>query len=140
MAEDIVRSLYGQGFRRILIVNGHGGNAPAKVSLGELVNEIPDLQLSWYEWWKASSVQEVATAHGLKGYHASWLEAFPFLRTHNMPEGDKQPFDTSRILSSSAVREQLGDGVYGGPYRVSDEIMAEVFDAALQDILKLLEF
>src|SRR5512144_2180436 len=26
--EDIVRSAYGSGFRRILVINGHGGNAP----------------------------------------------------------------------------------------------------------------
>src|SRR4030065_380599 len=28
--EDIVRSAYGHGFRRILILNGHGGNSPAR--------------------------------------------------------------------------------------------------------------
>jgi creatinine amidohydrolase len=138
--EDIIRSLYGQGFKRILIVNGHGGNEPAKVFLGELANELQGVVLSWYEWWKAPSVQEVAAAHDLKGYHASWLEAFPFLRTHGMPEGEKQPFETSRILSSRETREKLVDGVYGGPYRVSDQIMDEVFQAALRDVIKLLDF
>jgi len=138
--EDIVRSVYHQGFRRILIVNGHGGNEPAKVSLGELSNELRDMKLTWYNWWKAASVQAVAQSRGLAAYHASWLEAFPFLRTSGMPEGEKSPFETSQVLSSDRVRQALGDGVYGGVYKASDAVMEEVFAAALNDIMELLEF
>lgn len=138
--EDIVRSVYHQGFHRILIVNGHGGNDPAKVALGELANELMDLKLAWYNWWKAPSVQGVAQAHGLAAYHASWVEAFPFLRTNRMPDGEKPPFETSEILSSARVRQALGDGVYGGAYKASESVMNEVFAAALNDILDLLKF
>lgn len=138
--EDIVRSVYHQGFRRILIVNGHGGNDPAKVSLGELANELDDLHLTWYNWWKAPSVQVVAQAHGLTTFHASWMEAFPFLRTAGIPDGEKTPFITDKVLSSSRVRQALGDGVYGGRYQAEKAIMNEIFNAALQDILELLKF
>ena len=140
VVEDIVRSVYHQGFRRILIVNGHGGNEPAKVALGELANELGDLRMVWYNWWKSEAVHQVAVAHELEGFHASWLEAFPFLRTPGIPDGEKQPFITSSILSSREVREALVDGVYGGAYKVSDAIMDEVFNAALTDILELLKF
>jgi len=140
VVEDMVRSVYHQGFRRILILNGHGGNDPAKVALGELANELRDLKLSWYNWWKASNVLAVAEAYGLKTYHASWMEAFPFVRSNNMPDGEKTPFVTDSILASDKVREALGDGVYGGAYKVSDEVMNEVFSAAVKDILYLLQF
>ncbi len=140
VVEDMVRSVHHQGFHRILILNGHGGNDPAKVMLGELANELKDLQLAWYNWWKASNVTAVAEAYNLKTYHASWLEAFPFLRTSNMPDGEKPPFETNRILSSEKVREAIGDGVYGGAYKASDQVMNEVFAAALKDILFLLQF
>ncbi len=44
-AEDIVRSAYGHGFRRILILNGHGGNSPARNHLHQVNNDLPDLKL-----------------------------------------------------------------------------------------------
>jgi creatinine amidohydrolase len=34
--EDLVRSAYGAGFRRLLILNGHGGNSPARTLLAEI--------------------------------------------------------------------------------------------------------
>ena len=138
--EDIVRSLYHHGFRRVLILNGHGGNDPAKVALGEVLNELKGLKIAWYSWWRASSVKDVAVAHGLATYHASWMEAFPFLQRNGMPQGEKEPFETSQILSSGDSRKVLGDGVYGGAYQVSNEIMDEVFQAALHDVLDLLKF
>lgn len=138
--EDMIQSLHHQGFNRMLIVNGHGGNDPAKVALGDLVNELPRVQLTWYDWWKAPSVAVVAAAHGLETYHASWMEAFPFLRTSGMPEGMKPAFKPEQILSSTKVRAALGDGVYGGAYKASDEIMNEVFAAALGDVVRLLNF
>lgn len=140
IVEDMVRSVHKQGFKRIVILNGHGGNTPAKVSLGELVNELTDLKLSWYEWWKAPNVNAVAENHHLKTYHAGWIEAFPFVRTGAIPDTEKAPFVTDSILNSAAVKAAIGDGVYGGVYKVDDAIMTEVFAAALKDVLCLLQF
>ncbi len=138
--EDMVRSLFQQGFRRFVIVNGHGGNKPAKVALGELVNELSALKIAWYDWWEAPSVASVAKQYNLKGYHASWIEAFPFVRQANMPSGEKPAFETNLILNADQIKAILGDGVYGGPYHVDEAIMGEVFAASLRDILYLLQF
>src|SRR5918912_2835174 len=35
LVRDIVHSLYGQGFRRIAVINGHGGNVPAAAGRAE---------------------------------------------------------------------------------------------------------
>lgn len=140
VVEDMVRSLFQQGFKRMVIVNGHGGNKPAKIALGELVNELHGLQIGWYDWWEASSVNAIAKQHNLKGYHASWMEAFPFVRQANMPAGDKPAFETSRILNADEVKNAIGDGVYGGPYHVDEAIMSEIFAASLRDVLFLLQF
>src|SRR5512137_3073760 len=43
IVEDLVRSAYHQGFRRILVLNGHGGNDPAWARLYEIANTLPEL-------------------------------------------------------------------------------------------------
>lgn len=140
IVEDMIRSVYHQGFKRIVILNGHGGNTPAKVSLGELVNELTDLKINWYEWWKAPNVTAIADNHHLKTYHAGWIEAFPFVLTGAIPDTEKNPFVTDGILNSAEVKQAIGDGVYGGVYKVDDAIMTEVFTAALKDVLYQLQF
>ncbi len=140
VVDDMVRSLYGQGFKRFLVVNGHGGNEPARISLGELVNELRGLQIAWYDWWNAPSVAAICKQYNLIGYHASWIEAFPFVRQANMPSGEKAAFTTHRILSADETRRALGDGVYGGLYHVDEAVMSEIFAASLRDLLFLLQF
>ncbi len=46
----------------------------------------------------------------------------------------------SAIMDSKTARQVYGDGSFGGAYRVSDEIMHELFAACLEDILQLLKF
>ena len=140
-AEDIVHSAYGHGFRRILILNGHGGNSPARNHLHQVNNDLPDLKLNWYDWWLSHSVEAVAQKHNLKPSHANWLEAFPFTVVGEMPEGNKTPPTVpSAIMEAKTAREVYGDGSFGGAYRVSDDIMHELFAACLEDILQLLKF
>lgn len=138
--EDMVRSLYDQGFRRMLILNGHGGNDPARGRLYEVANDLPDLRLAWYAWWDAHSVEAIAQQHELKRYHAGWLEAFSFCRVAELPPGYKTPPHVSGLLGADAARQVYGDGVFGGPYQVDDAIMREIFTATLDDLVHLLKF
>lgn len=140
VVEDVVRSLYGQGFRRFLALNGHGGNDPARARLTELANDLPDMQVGWYSWWSSHSVEAVAMQHGLKSYHAGWIEAFPFVRAGDLPEGQKTPPSYQGILNAEQTRQTFGDGVFGGPYQVESAIQDEVFAAALEDVLHFLQF
>lgn len=138
--EDLVRSAYGQGFRRILLLNGHGGNDGARARLAELASQMTDLHLVWYSWWTSHSVLTIAEKHQIKPAHANWLEAFPFTIVSDLPSEDKIPPSVPGILSAKRARLVFGDGSFGGKYYVDSNIMQEIFDAALQDILTLLEF
>lgn len=140
LVEDLVTSATGQGFRRFLILNGHGGNDLARGRLYEIANQRSDLQLRWYSWWLSNSVISVAQHHELKPAHANWLEAFPFTRVAELPIGEKEPPYISGLLSAEDARRAYGDGSFGGSYQADDAIMQEIFDAALVDILHLLEF
>lgn len=139
--EDIVRSAYRQGFRRILLLNGHGGNTSVRQHLNDVNNDLPALKLSWYDWWLSHSVEAVAQKHNIKPSHANWLEAFSFTIVSELPEGNKIPPKVpSAIMNARLTREVYEDGSFGGPYHVDDGIMQEVLQAALDDVLLLLKF
>lgn len=140
VAEDLVRSLHRQGFRRFLVLNGHGGNDAASDRLSELAGMLPDLHVQWYEWWSSHSVEALAIKHEIKPAHANWLEAFPFTMVGELPEGSKVPARFPGIVGPDQARAAYGDGSLGGPYRASEQIMQEIFDACLLDVLQMLKF
>ncbi len=140
LVEDLVRSVYGQGFRKLLFLNGHGGNDVARSRLVELANELPDLRLGWYSWWQSEGVKALAARYSLLPAHASWMEAFSFTRVTDLPDGKKDPPDTDGLLNANQTRQAYGDGVYAGDYQVSDAIMEELFAVCLDETLKLLNF
>ncbi|MCB0120288.1 MAG: creatininase family protein [Anaerolineales bacterium] len=141
VVEDIVRSAYHQGFRRILILNGHGGNKGLNVHLNDVINDMPGLKLNWYDWWTSHSVEKVSIKHNLKPKHANWLEAFPFTVVGEMPVEPKlAPMVPSSIMDSQTARDVYGDGSFGGEYFVDNSIMIEMFNAALEDVLMMLKF
>lgn len=140
LVEDLVRSAQRQGFRRLLVLNGHGGNDAARLRLFELATELPGLHLRWYAWWQAHSVAAAAQRHGLKPTHASWLEAFAFNRVAELPPGEKTPPYVPGLMGAEQARQVYGDGVFGGPYAADPAMMDEIFAAALADVLELLRF
>lgn len=140
LVEDMLRSAHTQGFRRFLILNGHGGNEPAKARVYELANSLPGIKTAWYAWWLSHSVTAAAQKHELKSYHASWIEAFPFTKVSELPDGEKLPARVTHLFSADEARLAYSDGVFGGPYQVSQKIMDEIFQTALGDVLQMLQF
>jgi len=140
-AEDIIRSVHGQGFRRVLVLNGHGGNDGVRARLVELTNELLGLKLNWYSWWHSHGVEEVALRNELKPGHANWLEAFPFTLVSETPDASKAPpYVPSAVMNAEATREVYGDGSFGGPYQADAKVMGEIFAVAVGDILEMLKF
>lgn len=139
--EDIIRSVYAHGFRRVLVLNGHGGNIPAKTFLHELNNSLPDLKLNWYDWWLSHSIEAVAVKHNIKPTHANWLEAFPFTIVGETPDVDKvPPHVPSAIMDAATAKQVYSDGSFGGKYIADENIQHELLAAALEDILLMLKF
>ena len=77
---DILDSLAGTGFTRVMFVNGHGGNSPGGSILQEWMNEHPGITVKWHNWWNAPKTGAAVAAIDAVGSHASWMETFPWTR------------------------------------------------------------
>ncbi|MBN1536549.1 MAG: creatininase family protein [Anaerolineales bacterium] len=140
LTEDLLRSVYRQGFRRFVFLNGHGGNNLAMTRLYELQNELPGMQIKWYSWWISNSAQMVAQKYEIRPSHANWLEAFAFTRVCDLPKEEKTPPIVPGLCGAKQTKALYGDGSFGGLYQVDEQIMQELFEVCLKDIIQLLEF
>ena len=121
---DLLDSLRGQGFRRFLLVNGHGGNLPGGALAREWTTDHPDAQAIFHSWWSSPRVQGAARKIDPVPSHANWFENFPWTRLEGRaPDGGKPPLDQAAYLAAgpAEVRDLLGDGVFGGTYTLPDE-------------------
>src|ERR1700746_1748546 len=53
VVRDLLHSLAASGFRRIVLVNGHGGNIPAQGLAGEWQADHPGVRVRFHNWWNA---------------------------------------------------------------------------------------
>jgi creatinine amidohydrolase len=140
---DLLDSLHGQGFRRFLLVNGHGGNLPGSFLVREWVGAHQDAQAVFHSWWSGDRVQATAKEIDPEPSHANWYENFPWTRLEGvlLPEGRKPPLDQAayRAAGPEQVRELLGDGVFGGAYELPDEQVLRVWEAGVAEVRELLE-
>jgi len=140
---DILDGLKRQGFRRILIVNGHGGNQPAGSLAVEWMTDNPDVAIKFHNWWNApktlAKVQEIDPVAS----HASWMENFPWTRLPGevLPTEQKPMIDFARmrVMGPDAVKEFVGDGNLGGYYQRPDDEMQAIWDVAVDETRALLE-
>lgn len=138
--EDILRSLYVQGFRKILILNGHGGNMNVKGLLHEIMNELSDLQIIFYSWWVENACTLIMKKHNVEGNHANWMEAFSFCRVAELPTGTKISPHPGQMLNADQMRRVYKDGSYGGNYIPDDRILEEVMTSMIEEVCELLKF
>lgn len=141
VVRDILDSLAGQGFKRFLLVNGHGGNSPAGSMVPEFMADHPGTKVIFHNWWNAPRTWEVVQAIDPNGSHGSWMENFPWNRVATPPEGVKPGADLSvlRSLGPRQVKEYIGDGNYGGAYEKPDEDMLRLWQAGVEETRSLID-
>ena len=139
---DLLDSLYGQGFRRIMILNGHGGNAPASVLAEEWNAAHADAQALYHAWFGPQTYGVIRDIEP-HGQHASWWENFAWTRLEgvSVPSEAKPPLDDDALQESDprAFRELAGDGSFGGPYERPQEDLDRVWQSAVAEARDRLE-
>jgi Uncharacterized protein, putative amidase len=139
---DILDALAEQGFKRILIVNGHGGNTPAQGLVGEWMANHPSVRIKFHNWWNAPKVWAQVQAIDSIASHASWMENFPWTRlaSIDMPREQKPMSDLDKLrrLDPKSLRDYLKDGNYGGFYQLDDEDMMKIWRTGVEETRDLL--
>ncbi len=146
---DIVSSLYHQGIRRLLILNGHGGNT-FKSMIRDLAVDYPDMLIASSEWFK---VVKPAGFFEDPGDHADELETSVMMHYHpelvrieEAGDGHSRGFADSTLASGVAwvprnwLRVSDDTGI-GDPRKATAEkgaAFAEAVASRLADLLKAL--
>jgi len=109
---DLVESLYHHGFRRLLVINGHGGNIAALENALPLLLPKPGLQIRLGHWWRESVVQMVAQEVCGGSGHAG-------------------PDETSALLAlrPELVRLERSGGASPGPFSLDPQLLRTLHPA-----------
>jgi len=139
---DILDSMVRTGFKKIVIVNGHGGNGPAHGAILEWLDKNRGVQLKWHNWWNSPKTWAKVKAIDPVASHASWMENFPWTRIAGVtpPAGQKPMVDFNRLqrVDPGARKEMLGDGNYGGVYERPDEELLAMWQVAVEETRELI--
>lgn len=139
---DLLGSLALQGFRTVLLLNGHLGNIVARPAVAAWAAEAAPTapapararpSVVWHDWWDVPGVLDLMG--GGIGGHASWVESFPWVRVPGveLPAGEKPavPLDELAPVEPAVARALLGDGSYGGAYDLGPVRAVAVHEAAV---------
>jgi len=144
LVQDVLDALVQHGFRRIVVVNGHGGNAPASAVCDEVMRAHEDahVRIKWHNWWNAPRTWAKVKEIDAVASHASWMENFPWTRLANviLPTAQKPMVDLSTIRQAGpqATRAALGDGNFGGAYQRSDDEMLALWQTGVEETRALI--
>ena len=142
LLRDLLDSLKRSGFRRIVLVNGHGGNAPAGALAQEWMMDNPDCRVRLHDWWRAPrTLSKVLETDPVAG-HASWMENYPWTRLPGTPADDTKrmvELDRLKSLPPFEVRGLLEDGSHGGRSQLPDAEMLAIWRIAVEETREVLD-
>jgi creatinine amidohydrolase len=140
---DVLASLRRAGFRKILIVNGHGGNNPVGALAQELMADYGDTSIKFHNWWNAPATWARIQSIDTTGSHANWMENFPWTRLAHAPAppGAKAAVDMAlmKAAAPAQVRAMLDDGSFGGPWQRPDDDMLAIWETGVAETRAALE-
>jgi creatinine amidohydrolase len=149
MLIDLLTFFVDGGFRRIVVVNGHGGNAaPLKAAAAEVAYERPDARIAPRDWYGVGEVAKlIEEAFADKeGSHVTPAEVSVLMHVDPELVGDVSGIErTPPGLITWApgrddLREHYPTGAVGSdPSLASAEIGRRLFEASVRGVLDVLE-
>lgn len=147
--QEIAQSLIQHGFKKIIFVNGHGGNiASITTAFSEIKDSNDTTDLSLINWWHLPEVVSYESQHfgDQNGFHATVGEISCTMHIHpqaNYGDGSFVYEPTAERphwpMAPVEFREVFKDGRMGSnPNLATAEHGAKIFEIAVQSICKKL--
>ena len=146
---DVLRSIHANGFERILVLNGHGGNwGPARAVCWEIAQE--DIFPVCVNWWQVvdQELRDWGEADRDVGHGGEWETSVQlFLRPQlvdwtraNRDQAGTQPFTADLAFAEFAERRRdtaAGTGTMGDATAATAEKGGRVFGLACERLTRL---
>jgi len=160
--KDITTSLTHHGFRKILLVNGHGSNAPLVEMAARLTNvEYPNVQCAMLSWWDIKEVQDKlkeiqdseVCSHAAECETSIYLAlnpdavlmdkaqkdmSFPESRYFNPGFSNKKPDKSTPVKMMEWWSTISKTGAIGDPTVATAEKGIEIYNAAVEGLTKVI--
>jgi creatinine amidohydrolase len=145
LLREILQPLLLDGYRRILLLNGHGGNIdPMRVALRELQPEFPDTLLTAGCYWSPGDAKIIELLEGADKFVGHACEFETSMIMHLRPElvdtdqlahaGDWLPDQVQGMFVCRDMLQRTNAGATGRADLASAEKGAALFDAAVSGV------
>ena len=159
MIKDVATSVLGAGFRRLLFINGHGGNkVPASQALAELVCEndkADDAYLALISWWEldhaalGEGMESESISHACEYETSLMLRLRPDLVDQAAAREAAPALDNEWVQSEGVVGSRVAvfrrfhrltaAGSMGKPSAGTAEKGAHLLEVAARELARLVE-
>jgi creatinine amidohydrolase len=145
---DVSRSIWANGFHRIILLNGHGGNEQptwaASVKLAE--EDVWPLALTYWNMATDELLEMSEADGGSIGHGGEWETSLQLHLRPNLVDSDRMVKDEWRLKFSPEVqkfarfperRREMANGVMGDPFVASAEKGEKLFNVLLDRLVQL---
>ncbi|MCD6372301.1 MAG: creatininase family protein [Thermococcus sp.] len=139
---EIMREFAAEGFRRIVLLNGHGGNhSPLVLAAEEVVEDFPDVEVWLINWWIdfREDILSICSSQGHAGQDETSviLAIRPELVKMERARGKKARSKVRRIRKDIGL-ELFPDGVNDDPSTATAEKGEAILSVVSERITRLL--
>ena len=150
MLIELLRPLLNEGFRRLILLNGHGGNIdPLHVALRRLSNEFPQAILSGAAYWELAEIEVGALCRGSRKVMGHACEIETSMIMHLRPDlvqnaliaddPDTTPSELSGLFWSRDFAQRTDHGAVGYPEQADAATGKAMLDASIRKTTMTIE-
>ncbi len=148
MVKDVLKSINYHGFKKIIIVNGHGGNSSSIMNAISDVNDDLDMVCTMFEWWRDEEI--INSVFGVpSAIHADAIEtstiwaARPDLakeeRLKGLTSADKWGRMIGSLFLPSRTDQFTKTGIAGSLKGISIEKGNQALDKVISKLVESIE-